>query len=651
MKSRNNRKQMVTRIGWVGAILCLSVFILVVRLVKLQIIDSAELSARNNSQIKETRTLQSPRGTIYDRNGRPLAVSAVTQSLYGDPKMLNKSPQEVATLLAPYVRLKEADIVKDLEEDTAFVWLDRMMDRDKSKAVEDIIKKNGIVGLGFVDESRRFYPNGPLLSQVLGFVGIDDKGLDGLEMVLDKDIRGGVTNMLVMTDRKGEPILDGVYSKFIPEQEKSVTLTIDTTVQYIAERALAKAMKTTKASGASIIIMDPKTGAILAMANQPTYDPNNYSKGTEKEFKNIAVTNLYEPGSTFKPIIASGALATGKWTLDTVYNDVGSVAASGHVIRNWDDSAYGPVTLLQILKFSINTGMAHIGLTVGAHDLLQYVKAFGFGESTGIELPGEGSGILFDEKDMVPLDTATMSIGQGIAVTPLQMVQAFGALANKGHMMHPHIIKTINQPDGTVVQAEDVREVGNPISETVASEITNILEQEVSTGGGNKAMVEGYKFAGKTGTAEKLNPVNGGYLKGRYIASFIGYGPVEDPQFVALIVIDDPEGTFYGGQIAAPVFQEIMTQLVRYYKISPTLKKIEKPTGEVKAHTAKVEYTSDGSVIVPSFSGWTMGEVQDYLVEAKLKFKPTGSGYAVDQTPSAGSTLDTGDVVSVNFSE
>lgn len=632
----------------VKVLLAVTVF-LMGRLFWLQVVDRADLESKNLNQIESNRKLQSPRGAIYDRDGHPLAVSAITKSLYADPKMINQDPEEIAHLLAPYTRIKEDKIVEALQEDTGFVWLDRMMDNDKSTAVKEVIKENKIVGLDFVEESRRFYPNGKLLSQVLGFVGTDDKGLDGLEMVLDSDIRGDVTKEIVATDVQGHPIFNSVMSKFIPDKEKSVSLTIDSTIQFIAERALDKAVQENHPTGASIIIMDPKTGEILAMANRPSYDPNNYGKATEEDFKNRAVTNLYEPGSTFKPIIASAALASGKWTTTQVFHDTGAVVASGHAIQNWNDEGYGDVRLLEILKYSINTGMAHIGLTTGPDILTQYVKAFGFGSPTGIELPGEGDGILFDPANMADIDTATMSIGQGIAVTPLQMVRAFGALANNGKMMKPHIIKSINNPDGSVYKETEITEVGQPIPPEVDKEIVNILEKEVSEGGGNKAMVDGYHFAGKTGTAEKLDTENGGYLKGRYIGSFIGFGPVDDAKFVALIVIDDPSGTYYGGQIAAPVFKDIMSQLVRYYQISPSVttaytgQKTERPA------IPAVTHDSSGQVVIPNFAGWTMGEVRNWLNDAKLVFKPDGTGYAVSQDDAIGSTVPEGTAITVHF--
>lgn len=632
------------------AVLIMVAGVLVLRLFFLQIVDTSDLEAKNLSQVQVDRKLQSPRGTIYDRHGSPLAMSVVTKSLYADPQMLKKNPEDIAELVAPYVSISKEAIVENLKEDTAFVWLDRMMEPDKSKAVEKIIEDKKLEGLNFVEESKRYYPNGNLAAQVLGFVGTEDKGLDGLEMVLDDELKGGLTKEVVATDRKGNAIFGSVLAQYLPDKGKSVTLTIDATVQFIAERALEQAMVDIKPAHASVIVMDPKTGEILAMANRPTYDPNHYDKGKEQDFKNIAVTNLYEPGSTFKPIIASAALASGKWTVDTVYNDTGSIMASGHVMQNWNGEGYGKVRLLEILKFSINTGMARLGLTTGPEILSEYVHKYGFGQPTGIELPGEGEGLLFNPEEMADIDTASMSIGQGIAVTPLQMVRAFGAIANGGILMKPHIVKAYNNPDGTVASETQTESQGQAIPENVASTIVDILEKEVSEGGGNKAMVEGYHFGGKTGTAQKLNTEYGGYLDGRYIASFIGFGPVEDPKFVVLVAIDDPSnGSIYGSQIAAPVFKDIMSQLVRYYQISPSVKEEVKVGATTVQTLPNPSKNSDGSVTLPNFAGFPYGAVRDWLNEAGLYFKPDGTGNAISQDEAPGSAAFPGDAITVHF--
>ena len=633
---------------------------LLCRYIDVQIIHNSTYSKRFSNQFITDRVLQSPRGTIYDRNGNPLALSVTVNSVSADPTMMraaNVSPEEVADVLAPYVRISKEEIIKKLNEDTAFVWIDRLLDVPNSNGVEAAVKAAKYDFIGLHKESRRYYPNDTLLAQVLGFVGFneegqaDAEGKAGLEAALDDVIRSNETKVSIYNDAAGRPVFESVQSQFLPNQEKSVNLTIDTTVQFIAEQALDKAMADTKASSAAMIIMDPKTGEIIAMANKNKGMSKDINKLKFEDYRNNAVVSIYEPGSTFKPIIASSALAAGKWQLDTVYNDTGTILIDGHHMKNWDGQGSGKVRLLDILKYSINTGMAYLGTTAGGDVLTDYVKRFGFGKATGIELPAEGDGILFDPATMTKLDVATMSIGQGVAVTPLQMVQAFGALANGGKMMKPHIIKSIANPDGSIYkEAQDV-EQGQPIPESIAKQITDILEKEVSEGGGHKAYVEGYQFAGKTGTAQKLDAEHGGYLNGRYIASFIGYGPVEDAKFVALVVIDDPEGTYYGSQIAAPVFQDVMTQLVRYYKLSPTRSKPSKDDAKQSASKVlSVQRNGDGSVIIPNFAGHTYGEVRDWVHEAGLTLKPDGTGYATSQDEAAGSTMEAGGSVTVHFS-
>ena len=633
---------------------------LLCRYIDVQIIHNSTYSKRFSNQFITDRVLQSPRGTIYDRNGNPLALSVTVNSVSADPTMMraaNVSPEEVADVLAPDVRISKEEIIKKLNEDTAFVWIDRLLDVPNSNGVEAAVKAAKYDFIGLHKESRRYYPNDTLLAQVLGFVGFneegqaDAEGKAGLEAALDDVIRSNETKVSIYNDAEGRPVFESVQSQFLPNQEKSVNLTIDTTVQFIAEQALDKAMAETKASSAAMIIMDPKTGEIIAMANKNKGMSKDINKLKFEDYRNNAVVSIYEPGSTFKPIIAASALAAGKWQLDTVYNDTGTILIDGHTIKNWDGKGRGKVRLLDILKYSLNTGMVYLGTTTGGEILTDYVKRFGFGKATGIELPAEGDGILFDPKTMSKLDTATMSIGQGTAVTPLQMVQAFGALANGGKMMKPHIIKSIVNPDGSIFkEAKDV-EQGQPIPESIAKQITDILEKEVSEGGGHKAYVEGYQFAGKTGTAQKLDAEHGGYLNGRYIASFIGYGPVEDAHFVALVVIDDPQGTYYGSQIVAPVFQDVMSQLVRYYKLSPTRSKHnDKDKAKGGTNVLAVHRNKDGSVIVPNFVGHAYGEVRDWVHEAGLTFKPTGTGYAISQDEGVGSTLEQGESITVHFS-
>lgn len=627
--------------------------LLLTRLVWVQIIRGHHYEEKAMNQTQGIQTLYSPRGTIYDRNGKELAFSIMVNSLYVDPGMLNVSPEEAAQKLAPILHMKESDLKEKMSRKSRFVWLERIMEPEDSAKAEELFKEKKWKGFGFIPESRRFYPNGPMASNVIGFVGLDDKGLEGLEMQLDDLIRGGKNNQYILTDARGNPILKSALAPYKAKEEKSVYLTIDQNIQFYAERALDRAMASTKADNGIIIVMDPKTGDILALGNRPSYDPNHFGNATEAQVKNRAVVDIYEPGSTYKPIMAATALAAGTYDTQRVWHDPGVVWASGHPIRNWDDGSYGDVRLVDIIKFSINTGFAHIGLLTGGKTMTEYAKKFGFGKETGIELPGEQKGMLFDPAEMRPINVTTMAIGQGIAVTPLQMVQAYSALANGGKMVKPHIIKSIKKPNGTDYSVTNVEYSGTPVSEQVANEVKDMMEKEVSEGGGINARVPGYHMAGKTGTAQKLDPVNGGYQEGKYIASFCGFGPTEDPKAICLVVLDTPKGSFYGAQVAAPVFREAMTQIMRYLHV-PTL---EDQTAHAKPQNSEVELYKpkipDADVKVfrlPSFTGWSMRDVGEWLTRAGLGFQPEGSGFADSQSPGIGAKVRRGDNIKVHFS-
>ena len=650
---KNDMRRIHNRIAVCMMLLMIFCAIIGGRLFVLQVVKGASLSARAGMQSEDDRKLQSPRGTIFDRNGKVLALSEIAKSLYGDPKMINRSPEEMGKLLAPYVKAKPEEITEKFRRDTAFVWLERTMDHERYEGLKQMIREEKLEGLGFVDESRRFYPNNNMAAQLIGFVGSDDSGLDGIEMILDKEIKGDVRKFRLTTDRNNVPILESTLEQILPDKQRSVQLTIDSTIQYVVEQGLDEIVRQSHPTGASIIVMDPKTGEILAMGSRPTFDPNHYGKGNSESYKNRAVVNMYEPGSTFKPIIASAAVDAGTWDTKKVYHDRGYVNIGDRQIRNWDDSGYGDVTLKDILKFSINTGMVNIGLHTGGDILTSYAEKYGFGKPTGIELPGEGAGILFDPATMSNVDVATMSIGQGVAVTPLQMVQAFGGLANNGHMMKPFVIKEIDNPDGSVYQKTDPTEVGTPVSEEVSHIISQIMEEEISSGGGQNAKVEGYKFCGKTGTAQRLNSQGTGYAEGQYIGSFVGFGPYENPQYVVLIVVDDPSGTYYGAQVAAPIFQQIMSKIVRYKAIPPSavatkLDGAAKAKPEEPRRLPDVTQTGDG-ILLPSFAGWNSREVNDWLAMAGLGFVPNGTGTAVYQDPAAGRYVQPGDNVNVTF--
>lgn len=513
--------QIQSRIGLLVAVLVISLALLALRYIWVQTVLHPGLLARVQYQAEDRYMIHLPRGTIYDRNGNELAVSDITKSLYIDPSHVEDA-DTLAADLAPVINMPAAAILDKINTGGGFVWLKRQMEPEQSAAVEKLIKdKNYGSCLGFKEESKRYYPNNTLASNVLGFVGTEDKGLDGIEQSMDKVIKGQAIKTSLFTDTLARPILESVLHKVDEPQDnsrKSVKLTIDSTIQYITEQALDKAMAEYAPTTATAVVMNPKTGEVLAMASRPTYDPNNFAAYSDINWRNKAVSFVYEPGSTFKAVVAAAALQEKVISPNDIFVDPGYMMIDGRRIQNWSGGSFGTVTFTKIIEESINTGFVHVGLGLGADRLMGYAKKFGFGKKTGIELPGEEKGILFDPKDMTKINIATASIGQSIAVTPLQMATAMSAIVNDGMLIKPHIVKEIDNPDGTIYEETKPQEVRRVIDEDTSKTLTGLLEKVVSEGGGSKAAVPGYRIAGKTGTAQKIDSVNGGYLSGNVAA-------------------------------------------------------------------------------------------------------------------------------------
>ncbi|WP_378955709.1 penicillin-binding protein [Pelosinus sp. sgz500959] len=640
------------RIVFFLSALMLAIFLVAGRIAWIQFIDGKNMVSKIATQLSESKALYSPRGTIYDRNGRELAISSMTKSLYANPSEI-KDADQISEKLAILLEMNPADIKTKLTAGGQFIWIKRMLEPVVSEKIQALIKQDDIKGLAFVEESKRYYPNDTLAAQVLGFVGTDDIGLDGLEMTLDKIIKGNLFKQLIDTDSHGIPIFKSIFTFSPNKQGKNVYLTLDSGIQFIVEQSLDKAVATTGAKGASVIVMNPHTGEILAMANRPTYNPNQFYKYTDNEWKNRAVAYNYEPGSTFKSVVAAAALQEGKAYPEEIFVDKGYVEVSGRRIQNWSGDAYGNVSFIEIIKESINTGFVQIGMRLGAYKMTEYAKAFGFGQATGIELPGEEEGLLFDPKDMRDSDTATMAIGQSIAVTPLQLVRAVGAIANGGVLLKPHIIKEIRNVDGSLDREIAVESLRQVITPETARTLTGMMEKVVSEGGGIKAKVKGYHFAGKTGTAEKLKDSGSGYSAGRYVASFVGFGPVEDPQVVVLVVLDDPYGVYYGGQIAAPVAGDILGQIMRHLNIRP------QPANEPVVPNAQkqapvimekpVIQAPAGKVVVPNVLGMSMREAGESFNKVGLAIVPMGTGIAVRQSIPMNTIVDPSTEIAVIF--
>ena len=661
---KNIRSTLQGRIGYVALVMIGVLVILVFRYAYLQIVQGDALAQRMRDQSGYEFRIQSLRGAILDRSGKELAVSSMTKSLFVDPNHVydTHTPEEIARDIAPLIGLTEQDILDDIARGGGFVWVKRRLEHTEYEAVRAVIREKGYSDcLGFQNEAKRYYPNDALAANVIGFVGTDDEGLDGVEQALDPLLKGEVREERLTVDGQRRPILDSIFAGrrvYGSDYCKTVSLTIDSTIQFMVEQELDRAMAENNPDSITAIVMDPKTGEILAMASRPSYNPNRFWEYPQENWKNRAVAFIYEPGSTFKAVVAGAALQEGIVTPNQVFFDPGYVMVSGRRIQNWSNESYGAVTFTDIVKKSLNTGFAQVGLSLGAEKMMHYTRVFGFGERTGIDLPGEEEGILFSADDMRDSDIATTAIGQSIAVTPLQLVTAMAAIANGGTLMHPYIVREIRNPDGSVYEERTPREIRRVLEPTVDRTLIGLLEQVVASGGGKKAGVKGYRIAGKTGTAQKIRRETAGYLEGRYIASFCGFAPVEDPIFTVLVMIDDPRGgDFYGGQIAAPVASRIFTQLLRYAHVEPSSNTFAETTGETeKGRTDDEEKRMEaaatppeGKAVVPDFTGLSLREAARLAELRGLTFESEGTGAAVSQSLSVNDIVDQGERVKVYF--
>ena len=668
----NGRK----RFGFIFCCLGLMLLGVFLRLGWLQIVRADSLKRMSESQLTADLVQKHPRGRIVDRDGEELAVSIMTGSLYVDPEgmvdgaeVAKKYPQRnvrrvAADLLAPVLKQDANKLYATFTGGGRFVWLKRTMEPKEVEDVRKLIKDNKLPGLHFLEESKRYYTKKRAAAQILGFIGTDDVGLSGLEYQLNDVLKGKDTKYSLMVGAAGQQILGSLLKdeeqNGQKRQEKlpTVYLTLDSKMQYVLEDAMDDAIQRTKAKGAAAIIMDPYTGEILGMASRPTFDPNHFGDFSADSWNNRAISMIYEPGSVFKPIVGCMGLTEGVITPDTIIQDNGSIRIADRVIHNWDGEGMGPVPFSTVIKFSINTGMVQLGMELGARRMIDYAKRFGFGSPTGIDLPGEEHGILYRAQDMYEPDIATMAIGQGIAVTPLQELRAICAIANGGELLKPYIVKKIVAPDGTIIKEGQKEVVRNVITPQVAAQMRAMMEKVVSEGGGKTAAIKGYRIAGKTGTAEKLAK-GGGYAAGQYIASFVGFVPADKPRYAMLVMLDTPQGAFYGSQVSAPIFRDTLQQILVAKGIQPADSEGLPSFEEMHAMGAKenvktkptpqIQLLPNGKVKLPDFKGIDMRLAAELLQQGRLRLKPYGSGHAYQQRPPAGVEVDEGATVEIWF--
>ena len=553
----------VGRRAFVGLCFLVGFAILLFRFFDLQVLQAETMMQKARRQHEKTITLDSNRGAIVDRQGKPLALNLDVPSVYATPSSLD-NPTRVARQLAQVLGVPREPLEKRLRAERDFVWIQRKIDDSQVKRLNDL----ALPGVGVMVEARRFYPKGTLLAHVLGFAGIDSQGLEGLENGYDAHLRGQVRRVVLQRDALGRVIIPESQRKSQPLSGHTISLTIDEVIQYIAEQALEQTVLNTKARGGTVLVMAPKTGQMLAWALRPTFDPNHIHQASPERWRNRGVTDPYEPGSTLKVVLAAAALELNRVTPDTMlYAGDGEVPISGTVIH--DHEKAGWVTFREAVQRSSNVAFVKMSWDLGREQVYQFLRTFGFGEKTGIDLPGESIGILRRPDQWSQRTLPSLAIGQEIAVTPLQLLTAVSAVANEGWLMRPFLVREISDHQGRSVWEHVPHIRRRPISAETAKTVTDLLVNVVDRGTGKRAAIPGYRVAGKTGTAQKVDPATGTYSSTKFVGSFVGFVPAEDPQLAILVMIDEPQGPAWGGVVAAPVFRKVAEQALRYLSVAP----------------------------------------------------------------------------------
>ena len=540
---------------FIFSLLCFSA-----NLILIQIFKSAYLEHLAEKQHNHFIKLEPKRGTIYDRNLRSLALNLPAYSLYAEPKIMKKQDKENAIQhLSTLLNMEPNFIRERLTKDKYFVWLARKL---SLKQVEQI-KALDIGGLDFMKESKRYYPNQILAAHLIGFAGVDNEGLEGLELQYDKYLKGESGWSQILKDAKQRKLL--IEKGFIPPKDGfDLVLTIDETIQYVAERALDKAFKKHNAKGATIIVMNPKTGEILALANRPTFDLSQSSLSPTDSRRNRALTDMYEPGSVFKIVTAAAALEEGKISEeDKFFCEYGAYRVGNHILH--DHHSHGTLTFSEVFEQSSNIGVTKIAQKLGSSMIYRYAKLFRFGIPTEIGLLGEVKGTLKPPSLWSKTSIGAVPIGQEVTVTAIQLVCAISAIANDGIYMRPFVIKYIRDQKGEIISEFKPQTVARVISKATVDRLKPILMRVVENGTGKMAKISDIMVAGKTGTAQKV--INGLYSQSQFYASFIGFAPVDDPQLAMVIVLDEPHPSHFGGTVAAPVFKEVAGDVLKYLDI------------------------------------------------------------------------------------
>jgi cell division protein FtsI (penicillin-binding protein 3) len=555
-------KQIKLRVAIIGAFFTLFFVVIGVKAMYLQVFQGSWLSQKAADQYEVSFKSSGKRGTIFDRNLREMAVSIDVMSIAAHPQQINH-PKSAARMLAKALKIKRKALANKLNSKKKFVWIKRKVTPKEAKAV----KKLNIDGLDFIPEHKRFYPNKTLAAQLIGFTDIDDHGLEGIEFSYNDELSGEEFHYTVLRDAHGRGF-EGDNITGLSSSGKNLVLTIDCAIQYIAEQTLNETVKTFSAKSGMVIVMIPKTGAILAMAHVPSFNPNALKKFNRQRWRNRIITDPFEPGSTMKIFSAAAAIESGSSSPNSIfYCENGAYKMGRHVIH--DSHEHGWLSLQQIIKYSSNIGAIKYSAITGSGYLSRTLQNFGFGSKTGIDCPGETAGSLPPVKRWTKVDAGTISFGQGISVSALQLIVAASAIANKGVLMRPYVVQAITDHNGSLIKSFGPKRIRRVVSEKTAVTISKIMHTVITKGGtGVNAALEGYSVCGKTGTAQKIDE-NGRYSYKNYVSSFVGFAPVENPKIVVLVVIDEPQKQHYGSIVAAPAFKTIAQKTLDYMHIAP----------------------------------------------------------------------------------
>ncbi|NOZ85624.1 MAG: transpeptidase family protein [Deltaproteobacteria bacterium] len=618
-----------------------------VKAFELQVMDGAKYDSMARDQYVRSFELPAPRGAIFDRNKHELAISHDVPSVFADPRRIHDAGK-TALALARVLRMERGRIERRLKSKKAFVWIARRVGRKEA----DAVKRLKLGGIGLTMEPRRFYPNGDLAAQVLGFAGVDSVGLEGLEKQFDAVLKGGDQVLRGLRDALGRGALLDAPRPIESLQGMGLVLTIDSAIQNTLEHALSEAVRRSGSKAGTGIVMDPRNGDILAMATEPGFDPNKFSKYSASRRRNRSVTDCFEPGSIFKIYTYAAALDLGVVSPGDIINcENSNYKVSNHIIH--DSHPHQNLTVVDAFKVSSNIAAAKIGQKLGPKRLYGYLRKFGFGSKTGISLPGETRGILSPAYRWRPINTATISFGQGVSVSGIQIVSATAAVANNGIRMKPRLVKSLLKPDGSVEKTYPPMSEGRVIRSDTAHELAEIMEKVTGPGGtGRRAAIPGFNVAGKTGTAQKVDPVAGGYSRDKRIGSFVGFVPVEKPRVVVLISMDEPKGVAYGGVVAAPVFAKVAKAALTRLGVRP----LYRAAKDGSAKRERPDDLADGTIQdlegpppipkvrvesgkLPDFSGLSMRAVARLAGKMGLEIDLYGTGLAVKQEPMPGTVL------------